>query len=73
MDIIFENVGGDVFDAELMNLAMRARIILCGLISEYNAPEKIGARNLWQVLVKRATITGFSWRMMACAEIFCFF
>ena len=59
VDIIFENVGGDVFDAELMNLAMRARIILCGLISEYNAPEKIGARNLWQVLVKRATITGF--------------
>lgn len=59
VDVIFENVGGDVFDAELMNLAMRARIILCGLISEYNAPEKIGARNLWQVLVKRATITGF--------------
>lgn len=58
-DVIFENVGGAVFDAELMNLAMRARIILCGLISEYNAPEKLGARNLWQVLVKRATMTGF--------------
>lgn len=58
VDILFENVGGDVLDAELMNLAMRARIILCGLISEYNAPEKHGARNLWQVLVKRATMTG---------------
>ncbi|API59167.1 NADP-dependent oxidoreductase [Tardibacter chloracetimidivorans] len=57
-DIVFENVGGDVLDAELMNLAMRARIVLCGLISEYNAPEKHGARNLWQVLVKRATMTG---------------
>ncbi len=59
VNIVFENVGGDVFDAELNNLAMHARIILCGLISEYNSPEKHGARNLWQVLVKRATIKGF--------------
>lgn len=59
VDIIFENVGGDVMDAELLNLAKRARIVLCGLISEYNAPQKIGIRNLWQVLVQEATITGF--------------
>jgi len=59
VDIIFENVGGDVLDAELMNLAKHARIVLCGLISEYNAPEKVGIRNLWQVLVKEATIHGF--------------
>jgi NADPH-dependent curcumin reductase CurA len=58
-DIVFENVGGDVFDAELMNLAEEARIILCGMISEYNSPEKIGARNIWQLLVKRATLKGF--------------
>lgn len=58
-DIIFENVGGTVLDAELMNLAPRARIILCGLISEYNSPEKMGARNLWQVLVQQATLKGF--------------
>jgi hypothetical protein len=58
-DIVFENVGGDVLDAELGNLAMRARIVLCGLISEYNSPEKVGIRQLWQVLVKRATIQGF--------------
>lgn len=59
VDIVFENVGGDVMDAELNNLAMHARIVLCGLISEYNSPQKIGIRNLWQVLVKRATIKGF--------------
>lgn len=58
-DIVFENVGGDVLDAELNNLAMRARIVLCGLISEYNAVEKHGCRNLWQVLVRRATVHGF--------------
>lgn len=59
VDIIFENVGGDVLDAELMNMALHARVVLCGLISEYNAPEKIGIRNLWQVLVKQASIHGF--------------
>lgn len=58
-DIVFENVGGDVLDAELNNLAMRARVVLCGLISEYNAQEKIGVRNLWQVIVNRATLHGF--------------
>lgn len=58
-NIVFENVGGDVMDAELLNLAHRARIVLCGLISEYNAPEKIGIRNLWEVIAREATIHGF--------------
>jgi NADPH-dependent curcumin reductase CurA len=60
VDIVFENVGGDILDAALMNLALRARVILCGLISEYNsASGKAGARNLWQVIVKRARLEGF--------------
>lgn len=58
-NIVFENVGGMVMDAELMNLAPKARVILCGLISEYNTPEKLGIRNLWQVLVQEATIHSF--------------
>ena len=58
-NILFENVGGDVLDAELMNLALNARVVLCGLISEYNSPQKVGIRNLWQVLVKQATVHGF--------------
>jgi NADPH-dependent curcumin reductase CurA len=60
VNIIFENVGGDILDAGLMNLAARARIILCGLISEYNNPGgHVGARNLWQLIVHRATLHGF--------------
>lgn len=58
-DVVFENVGGPVFEAELFNLALHARIVLCGLISEYNAPEKVGVRNLWQVLARRAVVHGF--------------
>jgi NADPH-dependent curcumin reductase CurA len=60
VNLIFENVGGDVLDAGLMNLAPKARVILCGLISEYNCDDgKLGARNLWQVIVQRATLHGF--------------
>ncbi len=58
VDMIFENVGGDVLDAGLMNLALHARVVLCGLISEYNLSEKVGVRNLWQLIVKRASIRG---------------
>ena len=58
-DIVFENVGGIVFDAELMNLRKHARIVLCGLISEYNSTERYGARNLWQILAQEATLHGY--------------
>lgn len=58
LDVIFENVGGDVLDAGLMNLRHRARIGLCGLISEYNAGQPVGARNLWQLIVHSASIRG---------------
>jgi NADPH-dependent curcumin reductase CurA len=60
VNMIFENVGGDILDAGLMNLAEEARILICGLISEYNNNGlKTGARNIWQILVHRATMFGF--------------
>ena len=58
VDIIFENVGGDILDAGLMNINEHARIILCGLISEYNSDPK-GCRNAWQLIVNQATMKGF--------------
>ena len=58
LDIIFENVGGDILDAGIMSLNEHARVILCGLISEYNTEHK-GAKNLWQLIVKQASIKGF--------------
>jgi NADPH-dependent curcumin reductase CurA len=59
VDAVFENVGGVIFDTALMHLKLHARIALCGLISEYNSTTgPVGARNLWQLIVKRATIQG---------------
>lgn len=59
VDVLFENVGGDVFDGGLMCLNHGARVVLCGLIAEYNRPEgPLGARNLWQLIVHSASIHG---------------
>ncbi len=59
VNILFENVGGDVMDAALLNIAKYARIVLCGMISEYNLPKKVGVRNLWRVLTQEAVMHGF--------------
>ena len=59
VNIVFENVGGTVMDAEMLNLAKYARIVLCGLISEYNLTEKYGVRNLWPILTQQATLYGY--------------
>lgn len=59
VDVVFENVGGDVLDAGLRCLNNGARVVLCGLIAEYNRAEgPLGARNLWQLIVHSASIHG---------------
>jgi len=60
VDIDFENVGGEILDAVLTHINQRARIVLCGLISQYNASEPApGPYNFANVLMKRARIEGF--------------
>jgi NADPH-dependent curcumin reductase CurA len=59
IDVYFENVGGAVLDAVMPLLNFRARIPLCGLIAEYNAPEPPRGPNLRPLLVNRALIQGF--------------
>lgn len=60
IDIYFDNVGGDMTDAVMMNLNQFARISICGAISAYNitAPDT-GPRLFTLLLVKQATATGF--------------
>lgn len=60
IDLFFDNVGGDVLEAALDNLAQRARIVLCGAISTYNAGRpQSGPRNYMNLLVARARMEGF--------------
>ncbi|KOS36379.1 hypothetical protein ACN38_g12879 [Penicillium nordicum] len=58
IDIYYENVGGEHLEAALDALNNFGRIVVCGLISQYNAaPYPI--KNIHNVLVKRITMRGF--------------
>jgi NADPH-dependent curcumin reductase CurA len=59
IDVDFENVGGHLMDAIFARLNIGARVVLCGLIADYNESEPRGTRALENVLVKRATVQGF--------------
>lgn len=60
IDIDFENVGGSILDAVLAQLNLRARVVLCGLISGYNATTPPpGPAGFGNILIRRARIEGF--------------
>lgn len=60
IDIYFENVGGKMLDAVLLNMRIGGRIAVCGMISQYNCLDKPeGVHNLLHLIVKRVRIEGF--------------
>lgn len=61
IDLVFEAVGRDTFDACIENLAIRGRLVLVGYISEYKGtPETITAPRIYtQLLWKSASIRAF--------------
>ena len=60
VDIYFDNVGGEISDAVLVNINKYARLIVCGGISVYNETEMpTGPRLQPLILTKSATMRGF--------------
>ena len=60
MDVYFDNVGGEITDAAFNHLNEKARVAVCGQISEYNAEKpEFGPRLLRHLLTKRARAEGF--------------
>lgn len=60
IDVYFDNVGGEILDAVLKRLRMRARIVLCGGISQYNATGAVrGPANYLSLISARARMEGF--------------
>jgi NADPH-dependent curcumin reductase CurA len=60
IDLYFDNVGGEILNACLGQLAMRGRVVLCGAISGYNDREKAsGPVNYVNLLIRRGRMEGF--------------
>jgi NADPH-dependent curcumin reductase CurA len=58
VDVVFENVGGAVFDMTLARMNTAGRVAVCGLIAGYNGQD-IALRNVRSILVNRLAVTGF--------------
>jgi NADPH-dependent curcumin reductase CurA len=64
-DVYFENVGGETLDTMLRLMNPFSRIVVCGLISDYNATEPYGVKMFRSILVNRIKVQGmivFDWR-----------
>ncbi len=59
IDVYFDNVGGAILDAALANIAMHARVVMCGAISQYNATERDGVANTSMLIMRRGQMKGF--------------
>jgi len=59
IDLYFDNVGGSILDAALAQIRLRARIVICGAISQYNNTGPIaGPSSYLSLLMNRATMKG---------------
>jgi NADPH-dependent curcumin reductase CurA len=60
IDLYFDNVGGEILDACLGQLALRGRVVLCGAIATYNDRGSIrGPANYRSLIIRRGRMEGF--------------
>jgi len=59
VDVYFDNVGGPILDTVLPLLNNFSRVPVCGLVSQYNATEPYGVKNLREIFNRRVTMRGF--------------
>jgi NADPH:quinone reductase len=60
VDVYFDNVGGDITNAAILNLNFHSRIVLCGQISLYNDKElPVGPAILPRLLTRSVMLQGF--------------
>jgi len=58
VDVFFDNVGGEILDTVLTLINKKARIVICGAISQYNTSRPEGPKNYLSLLVNRAKMEG---------------
>lgn len=65
VDVYFDNVGGEILDTLLARMNLFGRVVVCGLISDYNSAEPYAIRNMRAILVNRLKLQGmivFDWK-----------
>jgi NADPH-dependent curcumin reductase CurA len=61
VDVFFDNVGGELLDIALDNIAERGRVVICGAISQYNTQPIVRGPSLYLRLAERyARMEGFT-------------
>ena len=61
VNVFFDNVGGEILDAVLDNLAMRARVVICGAISQYDHMDRVTGPSMYLRLAERQSrMEGFA-------------
>lgn len=59
-DVYFDNVGGQTLETVLPLMREQGRVVVCGMIADYNdQDDPYPVRTLWQLVVKRLTMRGF--------------
>jgi NADPH-dependent curcumin reductase CurA len=59
IDIYFDNVGGDMLDAALLNMRINGRIAVCGAVSQQSLSKPQGIHNLYNLIIKSIKMQGF--------------
>ncbi|KAL7148409.1 hypothetical protein ABFS83_06G176400 [Erythranthe nasuta] len=59
IDIYFENVGGSMLEAVLVNMRIHGRIAVCGMVSQQGVSDEKGIKNLFNLISKRVRMQGF--------------
>ena len=65
INVYFDNVGGEILDLALARMKLFGRVVVCGMISDYNSAEPYRVKNLRAVLVNRLKVQGmivFDWK-----------
>jgi NADPH-dependent curcumin reductase len=65
IDVDFENAGGEILDTVLRQMKLFGRVVVCGLIAEYNATQPYGYKAMRSILVNRLRVQGmivFDWK-----------
>ncbi|HET7672562.1 MAG TPA: NADP-dependent oxidoreductase [Burkholderiales bacterium] len=65
VDVYFDNVGGEILDTLLTRMKLFGRVVVCGMIADYNSTDPYRVRNWRAILVNRLRVQGmivFDWK-----------